>query len=116
MSGKQNIWDEYREVYSSDDGEDSVLDINPTLINPDVTILSDGTDLTVSFGPKKGRHHSTPVKEEQVDWLQERVQNILINFLNFEVPLALPPATMATGGGLGGGGLGGGGPKNRERT
>ena len=104
MSGKGNIWDEYREVYKEDNDEDSFLDVDPALINPDLTVLSDGTDLTVSFGPKKGRHHSTPVKEEQVDWLQERVQNILINFLNFEVPLALPPTTMATGGGLGGGG------------
>ena len=38
MSGKGNIWDEYREVYKEDNDEDSFLDVDPALINPDLTV------------------------------------------------------------------------------
>ena len=73
------------------DSSDSEDDIRHPYINPDITILSDGTDLTVSFGPRPHRNHSTPVDEREFELLQEGIDNLFREFLSKPLPLAFAP-------------------------
>ena len=89
MSEEDFKWTDYQRRRHSDSSDDSSH--HNIFLNPDISVLSDGTDLTVSFGERRVQNHSTPVNEEDFRQVQQGIEQLVINFLNSYIPIVRGP-------------------------